>query len=144
MCDPLDYYCFKPGPYDTGIIDFYTQNTGIPGSLKRPAPLMKPQAQFTGTANLRALFGRTEFLPYASERYRKLEGAKALLGDSINEWNIMEKPTFPEPPYHAGFVDAPHAAYSSVQRVEKNCGCGGPESSKAKEQTQPFSRSANY
>lgn len=126
MCDPLDYYCFKPDTYDKGIINFYSQNTGILGSLKRPDPIIKPQKQYTGMENLRALFGRTEFLPYASERYRKLEGATPLLGESINEWNIHNKPDFPTPPYNAGFVDAPHALMSSVPRQEKNCGCSDP------------------
>ena len=125
MCDPLDYYCYTPTPYDQGIINFYEQNTGIPGSIPRPAPRVRQLQEYQGTAGLRALFGRTEYLPYAAERYKQMKGASPFSGELFEQYNVMNYNPNPTPPSNAGFVTNPSMMFGTRQ---EKCGCSKPSS----------------
>ena len=150
MCDPVDYYCVKPKPEDAGIIEFYAENTGLPGPLIRAKPTWadpKAAKPTQGPAAMRHQFLEGQYLDYAYPELRQMRGSSYLRGPEIQSFNIEDFPfdrthnrhsigfqaggrkvlnphsPMPMDPGPGGVETGPPTMWTPVEK----CGCGKPD-----------------
>lgn len=125
MCDPDDYYCFKPSETDVGLLKYYSSNASIPGALfkstREASGLSDSRAQ--GPMALQHAFSTDTHLPYAFPGLQALRGAAPLEGSEVNKWNVFLLPD-------GYFQEAMARGQGQGQRQTERCGCGKSPSSR--------------
>ena len=110
ICDhPDDAYCYRQKKSDEPMINFYTENTGIPGPLGKMTKSHNTTLPRTTFNSFRDQFIQNEYLAYADDAFEHMRGAPVLPGPETRQWNY----------------DALPNDYFTRKVIKKeNCSCG--------------------